>query len=68
LAFVCVFCSEQPATQPYAQVALVDAFGLPDYLLHSALGRADGDVYAALLGMAQVGGHVVGGYAGSFRS
>ena len=30
-------------------VALVDAFGIEDYLLNSALGRADGDVYRALL-------------------
>ncbi|KAL6761791.1 acyl-CoA dehydrogenase/oxidase C-terminal [Haematococcus lacustris] len=35
-------------------VGLVDALGVPDYLLHSALGRADGDVYQALLDMAQV--------------
>jgi len=34
-------------------VALVDAFGLPDYALNSALGRADGDVYAALYAAAQ---------------
>ena len=34
-------------------VALVDAWGFPDYLLHSALGRADGDVYRALYAMAQ---------------
>lgn len=34
-------------------VALVDAFGFDDYSLNSALGRADGDVYAALLSMAQ---------------
>eukprot|EP00976_Prorocentrum_cordatum_P114210 1195817-Prorocentrum_minimum.AAC.3 len=27
-------------------VALVDAFGLDDYFLNSALGAADGDVYA----------------------
>ena len=26
-------------------VALVDAFGFDDYLLNSALGRKDGDVY-----------------------
>lgn len=26
-------------------VALVDGFGFEDYLLHSALGRRDGDVY-----------------------
>ena len=30
-------------------VALVDAFAIEDYLLNSALGRADGDVYRALL-------------------
>lgn len=30
-------------------VALVDAFGYEDYLLNSALGRKDGDVYNALL-------------------
>ncbi len=35
-------------------VGLVDAFGLSDYLLNSALGRADGDVYRALLAAAQV--------------
>ena len=29
-------------------VALVDAFGLPDYLLNSAIGAADGDVYRRL--------------------
>ncbi|GBF98378.1 peroxisomal acyl-coenzyme A oxidase [Raphidocelis subcapitata] len=34
-------------------VALVDAFGFEDYYLHSALGRHDGDVYRALLDMAQ---------------
>ncbi|GLI67460.1 hypothetical protein VaNZ11_011657 [Volvox africanus] len=34
-------------------VALVDAFGFPDYLLNSALGRADGDVYRGLLDMAR---------------
>jgi acyl-CoA oxidase len=33
-------------------VALVDAFAFPDYLLHSALGREDGDVYRGLLDMA----------------
>jgi hypothetical protein len=32
----------------------VDAFGWEDYALNSALGRADGDVYRALLDMAQV--------------
>jgi len=36
------------------QVALVDAFGFEDYVLNSALGRHDGDVYSALLDMAQV--------------
>lgn len=34
-------------------VALVDGFGLTDYLLNSALGRKDGDVYRALYDMAQ---------------
>jgi len=34
-------------------VGLVDAFALEDYLLNSALGRADGDVYRALLEMAK---------------
>ncbi|KAK9834972.1 hypothetical protein WJX81_000797 [Elliptochloris bilobata] len=34
-------------------VALVDAFGIEDYLLNSALGRADGDVYRALLAAAR---------------
>ena len=34
-------------------VALADAFGHEDYLLNSALGRRDGDVYRSLLGMAQ---------------
>ena len=29
-------------------VALVDAFGLPDYLLNSAIGAVDGDVYRRL--------------------
>jgi hypothetical protein len=32
----------------------VDAFGWEDYALNSALGREDGDVYRALLDMAQV--------------
>jgi hypothetical protein len=36
-------------------VGLVDAFGFSDYALNSALGRADGDVYRALLAAAQVG-------------
>ena len=35
-------------------VGLVDGLGLTDYLLNSALGRADGDVYRALLAAAQV--------------
>jgi acyl-CoA oxidase len=34
-------------------VALVDSFAFPDYQLNSALGREDGDVYSALLAMAQ---------------
>ncbi|KAI9594232.1 acyl-CoA dehydrogenase/oxidase [Syncephalis fuscata] len=34
-------------------VALVDAFALPDYLLHSALGRSDGKVYEAMTSMAE---------------
>lgn len=39
-------------TRPQA-VALVDAFALPDYYLHSALGRADGNVYKAMTDMAE---------------
>ncbi|KAF2707736.1 hypothetical protein K504DRAFT_446846 [Pleomassaria siparia CBS 279.74] len=35
------------AVRPHA-VRLVDAWSIPDYLLDSALGRADGDVYNAL--------------------
>eukprot|EP00884_Botryococcus_braunii_P015671 jgi/Botrbrau1/2788/Bobra.0125s0001.1 len=35
-------------------VALVDSFGLSDYLLNSALGRYDGDVYRDLLARAKV--------------
>ncbi|RKP08017.1 acyl-CoA dehydrogenase/oxidase [Thamnocephalis sphaerospora] len=34
-------------------VALVDAFALPDYLLHSALGRSDGRVYESMTEMAE---------------
>ncbi|KAI8142051.1 acyl-CoA dehydrogenase/oxidase [Fennellomyces sp. T-0311] len=34
-------------------VTLVDAFALPDYLLHSALGRYDGNVYESLCRMAE---------------
>ncbi|KAI7854636.1 acyl-CoA dehydrogenase/oxidase C-terminal [Circinella umbellata] len=34
-------------------VPLVDAFAIPDYMLHSALGRYDGDVYPALTAMAE---------------
>ena len=30
-------------------IALVDGFGFEDYLLNSAIGRHDGDVYTALL-------------------
>lgn len=41
------------ALRPEA-VALVDAFGFEDYYLNSALGRSDGDVYRAMLEMAQV--------------
>lgn len=40
------------ALRPNA-VALVDSFAYPDYLLNSALGRKDGDIYAALLTMAK---------------
>jgi acyl-CoA oxidase len=40
------------AVRPDA-VALVDAFAFEDYALNSALGRRDGDVYRALLDMAQ---------------
>lgn len=34
-------------------VALVDSFAVPDYLLNSALGRSDGNVYEALFDFAQ---------------
>lgn len=34
-------------------VGLVDAFALPDYYLHSALGRYDGQVYEAMTKMAE---------------
>ncbi|KAH8548711.1 acyl-CoA dehydrogenase/oxidase C-terminal [Umbelopsis sp. PMI_123] len=34
-------------------VALVDAFALPDYYLHSALGRYDGKVYESMTQMAE---------------
>ncbi|GAA5865050.1 hypothetical protein JCM8547_007694 [Rhodosporidiobolus lusitaniae] len=34
-------------------VPLVDSFGIPDYLLNSALGRSDGDVYPALVRFGQ---------------
>lgn len=34
-------------------VALVDAFGFPDYLLNSALGENDGDVYEKMTAMAE---------------
>jgi acyl-CoA oxidase len=42
-----------PPTHAQLQVGLVDGLGVPDYLLHSALGREDGDVYRALLDSAQ---------------
>jgi acyl-CoA oxidase len=35
-------------------VALVDSFGYEDYLLNSAIGRSDGDVYRALLEAAKI--------------
>ncbi|GAA5888994.1 hypothetical protein JCM6882_009711 [Rhodosporidiobolus microsporus] len=34
-------------------VPLVDSFGIPDFLLNSALGREDGDVYPSLVRFAQ---------------
>ncbi|KAG1232540.1 hypothetical protein G6F68_019116 [Rhizopus microsporus] len=34
-------------------VSLVDAFALPDYFLHSALGRYDGRVYESMTEMAE---------------
>lgn len=34
-------------------VSLVDAFGIPDYQMNSALGRYDGDVYVNLVKFAQ---------------
>lgn len=34
-------------------VALVDAFGFPDYLLNSALGEGEGDVYEKMAAMAE---------------
>lgn len=34
-------------------VSLVDAFALPDYFLHSALGRYDGKVYESMTEMAE---------------
>lgn len=34
-------------------VALVDAFGFPDYLLNSALGESEGDVYEKMAAMAE---------------
>lgn len=34
-------------------VALVDAFDIPDRVLSSAIGRADGNVYEALFDMAR---------------
>eukprot|EP00050_Salpingoeca_kvevrii_P018356 m.73344 g.73344 ORF g.73344 m.73344 type:complete len:177 (+) comp8027_c0_seq4:1686-2216(+) len=41
-----------PLIRPDA-VALVDAFDIDDYVLCSALGRSDGDVYQALFDQAQ---------------
>jgi acyl-CoA oxidase len=35
-------------------IALVDSFGLPDYYLHSALGRYDGKVYESMTEMAEM--------------
>lgn len=35
-------------------VALVDAFGLPDYLLNSALGNSKGEVYEQMTAMAEL--------------
>lgn len=46
------FYSQLREVRPDA-VALVDSFGLTDYLLNSALGRKDGNVYRALYDMAQ---------------
>jgi acyl-CoA oxidase len=40
-------------------VGLVDAFALPDFLLHSALGRSDGRVYEAMCQMAEQEPHNV---------
>jgi acyl-CoA oxidase len=34
-------------------IGLVDAFALPDYYLHSALGRYDGRVYESMTKMAE---------------
>jgi acyl-CoA oxidase len=58
------------AIRPQA-VPLVDAFDLPDYYLHSALGRYDGKVYKAMTEMAEMEplNHsvVVESYASSIR-
>ncbi|CAO3698935.1 unnamed protein product [Rhizopus stolonifer] len=53
----CAMLKEQVITllnvvRPQA-VGLVDAFALPDYYLHSALGRYDGQVYEAMTKMAE---------------
>lgn len=42
----------QQSLRPNA-ISLVDSWAFTDYELHSALGRQDGDVYRALLSMAQ---------------
>ena len=46
------YYAQLAALRPDA-VGLADSFGLSDYLLNSALGREDGDVYRALLAAAQ---------------
>lgn len=43
-AVACVGCSALKGARATA-VALVDAFGMPDFQLQSALGRYDGDCY-----------------------
>ncbi|KAI9281999.1 acyl-CoA dehydrogenase/oxidase C-terminal [Sporodiniella umbellata] len=52
-------------------VGLVDAFALPDYYLHSALGRYDGKVYEAMTKMAEAEPlnhtQVVAGYEDNIR-
>jgi acyl-CoA oxidase len=46
---VCILKSIRPNA-----VALVDAFGLPDYMLNSALGENDGYVYEKMTAMAEL--------------